>query len=98
MVVCIIIEFHEFHLGSIKFSFDALFSIAPEDGLKKAQQVTAALYDGDFEALSSLSVAEMKSIFAGATIHNVMLESGMTVLDLALKAKIYKHDRKSQPV
>lgn len=66
-----------------------------EEGLSKARQVTAALYDGDFEALSSLSATEMKSIFAGAKVHNVMLESGMTVLDLALKANIYKHDRKS---
>lgn len=61
--------------------------------MKKAQQVTAALYEGDFAALSSLTQAEMKSVFAGAKIQNVMLEPGMTVLDLALKAKIYKHDR-----
>lgn len=56
--------------------------------------MTAALYEGDFAALSSLSAAEMKSVFAGAKVHNIMLEPGMTVLDLALKAKIYKHDRK----
>lgn len=71
------------------------FSPLTEEGLKKARQVTAALYDGDFEALSSLSAAEMKSIFAGAKVHNVMLESGMSVLDLALQAKIYKHERTS---
>lgn len=71
------------------------FSQLIEEGLKKAQQVTAALFDGDFDALSSLSATEMKSIFTGAKVHNIMLESGMTVLDLALKAKIYKHDRKS---
>lgn len=64
-----------------------------EDGLKKAQQVTAALYDGDFAALSSLTQAEMKSIFVGAKVHEILLEPGMTVLDLVLKAKIYKHDR-----
>lgn len=63
------------------------------DGLKKAQQVTAALYDGDFAALSSLSQAEMKSIFVGAKVHEILLEPGMNVLDLVLKAKIYKHDR-----
>ncbi|XP_055303989.1 tyrosine--tRNA ligase, mitochondrial [Sitodiplosis mosellana] len=66
-----------------------------EDGLKKAQQVTAALYDGDFAALSSLSQAEMKSIFVGAKVHEILLEPGMTVLDLVLKAKIYKHDREA---
>lgn len=64
-----------------------------EEGLKKAKQVTAALYDGDFAALSSLSQAELKSIFVGAKVHEILLEPGMTVLDLVLKAKIYKHDR-----
>lgn len=64
-----------------------------EEGLKKAKQVTAALYDGDFAALSSLSQVEMKSIFVGAKVHDILLEPGMTVLDLVLKAKIYKHDR-----
>lgn len=63
------------------------------EGLKKAKQVTAALYDGDFAALSSLSQAELKSIFVGAKVHEILLEPGMTVLDLVLKAKIYKHDR-----
>lgn len=65
--------------------------------MAKAKQVTAALYDGDFAALSSLTPAEMKSIFAGAKVQNIMLESGMTILDLVLKAKIYKHDRKFYP-
>lgn len=64
-----------------------------EEGLKKAKQVSAALYDGDFAALSSLSQAEMMSIFNGAKVHEILLEPGMTVLDLALKAKIYNHPR-----
>lgn len=63
--------------------------------MKKAKQVTAALYDGDFAALSSLSRTEMKSIFVGAKVHEIILEPGMTVLDLVLKAKIYKHDREA---
>lgn len=61
--------------------------------MKKAKQATAALYDGDFAALSSLSQTEMKSIFNGAKVQDILLEPGMTVLDLVLKAKIYKHDR-----
>lgn len=61
--------------------------------MKKAKQATAALYDGDFAALSSLSQTEMKSIFTGAKVQDILLEPGMTVLDLVLKAKIYKHDR-----
>lgn len=71
-----------------------LFDTITEEGLKKAKQVTAALYDGDFAALSALTQFEMKSIFAGAKIHEMLYESGMTILDVVLKAKIYKHDRK----
>lgn len=56
--------------------------------------MTAALYDGDFAALSSLSQSEMRSVFNGAKVQEILLDSGMTVLDLVLKAKIYKHDRK----
>lgn len=73
-----------------------LFFFSTEDGLKKAKQVTAALYDGDFNALSSLSQVEMKNIFVGAKVHDILLEPGMTVLDLVLKAKIYKHERKCE--
>lgn len=75
------------------FSFFLNFRFS-DTGLKKAKQATAALYDGDFASLSSLSQAEMKSIFFGAKIHEVLFEPGMTVLDLVLKSKIYKHDRK----
>lgn len=92
------------HGGSFLFViFRVIFSyyeivlthfLLQEDGLKKAKQVTAALYDGDFAALSSLSQAEMKCIFVGAKVHEILLEPGMTVLHLVLKAKIYKHDRK----
>lgn len=78
--------------GNWNFFFFFLFFT--EDGLKKAKQITAALYDGDFNALSSLSHVEMKNIFVGAKVHDILLEPGMTVLDLALKAKIYKHERK----
>lgn len=55
--------------------------------------MTAALYEGDFAALSALTQFEIKSIFSGAKIYDMFLEPGMTVLDVVLKAKIYKHDR-----
>lgn len=59
--------------------------------------MTAALYEGDFAALSSLTQSEMKSIFVGAKVYEMFLEPGMTVLDVVLKAKIYKHDRMYLP-
>lgn len=74
--------------------FCSKFIAIVEDGLKKAKLATSALYDGDFAALSSLSAIEMKSIFTGAKVYDVLLEPGMTILDLALKANIYKNNRK----
>lgn len=76
-------------------SFTINYILFSEDGLKKAKQATAALFDGDFVALSSLSRAEMKSVFVGAKVLDMVLVPGMTVLDLVLKAKIYKHDREA---
>lgn len=72
-----------------------MIKLFTEEGLKKAKQATAALFDGDFAALSSLSRAEMKSIFVGAKVQEIALEPGMTVLDLVLSAKIYKHEREA---
>lgn len=82
---------------SYQLDFGLFFLLFPyiEEGLKKAKQVTAALYDGDFAALSALSQTEMKSIFVGAKVENIILEPGMTVLDLVLKAKLYKHGREA---
>lgn len=80
----------DFQLNSLTFW---CFDIFSEEGLKKAKQVTAALYDGDFAALSALSQFEIKSIFSGAKIYEMFLDPGMTILDVVLKAKIYKHDR-----
>lgn len=65
-----------------------------EDGLKQARQATAALFDGDFAALSALTAEEMKSTFAGATIHKIMLEPDMTVGGLVKATKLFKKDRK----
>lgn len=64
-----------------------------EQGLEKAKQVTAALYDGDFNALASLTKDELISTFNGAEVHNVMYKQGLTAIDLALETKMFKHQR-----
>lgn len=62
-------------------------------GLEKAKTITAALYEGDFNALANLTAEEMHSLFTGATYSDLLMEPGLSVLQLALKAKCFKHER-----
>lgn len=82
-----------FIFSSKKHSKSTLDQIS-EEGLDKARTVTAALYDGDFTALASLTEDEMFSLFTGATHCEILIQPGMSALDLALKAKCFKHERK----
>lgn len=65
-----------------------------ESGLKKAESVSAALYKGSVDALASLSAADIKQSFAGATVCDILYEPGMTMVDLAMKAKCFPTERK----
>lgn len=67
--------------------------IITEKGLQKAKGITAALYEGDFTALANLTGEEMHSLFTGATHCQLAYEPGMSTLDIALKAKCFKHER-----
>ena len=57
--------------------------------LKKAQQISAALYGGDAKALAELSYDEVKLLIKGMTNCEIMLEAGMTIMDLAMRAKCF---------
>jgi len=50
---------------------------------------TSALYDKSIETLSTLSVSDVLKIFNGATVVELMLEPGITVLNMAMKAKCF---------
>lgn len=62
-----------------------------EVGLERARSITKALYEGSLTALSDLSENDMKSTFADAPVYEILLQAGMTVLDIALKANCYKN-------
>ncbi|XP_070501857.1 tyrosine--tRNA ligase, mitochondrial [Chironomus tepperi] len=62
-----------------------------EDGLKKAQNVSNALYNGDINAIGEMKSSEVKEIFSGAPYKEFLLESGTTLMDLALKAECFKN-------
>lgn len=60
-----------------------------EQGLKTAEKVTNALYKGSIDALGDLNYKDVTQVFAGATIVEILAEPGISVLDLAMKAKCF---------
>ena len=61
-----------------------------EEGLRSAKRVTNAIYSRDPEALVSLGDAELRSMFRHSPLAELMMESGMTTLDLAMAAKCFR--------
>jgi len=72
--------------------------VSAENGLQEALVATSALYDNNIETLSMLSVNDIFKIFNGATIVELMLEPGITVLQMAMKAKCFLTDSNIQPL
>ncbi|XP_066174865.1 tyrosine--tRNA ligase, mitochondrial [Sylvia atricapilla] len=56
------------------------------EGLESAKRCTKALYYSSVEALEEMSDQELQELFRQATSAELMLEPGMTVLDLCRKA------------
>lgn len=63
-----------------------------ESGLEEALVATSALYSKNKDTLSSLSVDDVIRIFNGATVVDLMMEPGMTVLQMTMKAKCFLTD------
>uniref|UniRef100_A0A8C3XX37 Tyrosine--tRNA ligase n=2 Tax=Catharus ustulatus TaxID=91951 RepID=A0A8C3XX37_CATUS len=57
-----------------------------KEGLESAKRCTKALYHSSVEALEEMSDQELEELFRQATSAELMLEPGMTVLDLCRKA------------
>lgn len=60
-----------------------------KEGLERAMKATEAVYSKDVKSLISLTSTELEQIFDGATITNLLLSPGITVLELGLKAKCF---------
>lgn len=60
-----------------------------ETGLQEALVATSALYDNKIETLSTLSANDVIKIFNGATVVELMLEPGISVLQMAMRAKCF---------
>ncbi|EDV57071.1 tyrosine--tRNA ligase, mitochondrial [Drosophila erecta] len=68
---------------------DVTLLVHGESGLKQAERVTNALYKGNVEGLAELNLPEIQQTFQGATMVNLLTEPGMSILELAMKAKCF---------
>ncbi|XP_025058663.1 tyrosine--tRNA ligase, mitochondrial [Alligator sinensis] len=58
-----------------------------QEGLESAKRCTKALYHNSLESLETMSDQELQELFREAPFTELLLEPGMTVLDLCRKAK-----------
>lgn len=65
-----------------------------ENGLKQAERVTDVLYKGNVEALGELSYNDIKQTFVGAAVVEILPEPGMSIIELAMKAKCFQTESK----
>ncbi|BFG04477.1 tyrosine--tRNA ligase mitochondrial [Drosophila madeirensis] len=68
---------------------DVTLLVHGENGLKQAERVTNALYKGKVDGLAELNYAEIKQTFQGAAVVDLLTEPGMSILQLAMKAKCF---------
>uniref|UniRef100_A0A182N144 Tyrosine--tRNA ligase n=1 Tax=Anopheles dirus TaxID=7168 RepID=A0A182N144_9DIPT len=60
-----------------------------QEGLQQAMAISQALYSGDLSALQQLEVKDIAQSFGGAPLCEVLPEPGMTVVDVALRARCF---------
>ncbi|XP_076237707.1 tyrosine--tRNA ligase, mitochondrial [Calliopsis andreniformis] len=61
-----------------------------EEGLVAAKRASAILYDKSIESLARVSADELVHVLEGATIVDVLAQPGVSVYELAMKAKCFK--------
>lgn len=76
--------------------FTTIFLI--EDGLLAAKRASAALYDQSIESFTRMNALELADVFEDATIVDILSEPGLTIYDLARKAKCFKTDHDAQRI
>uniref|UniRef100_A0A1B0DBD8 Tyrosine--tRNA ligase n=1 Tax=Phlebotomus papatasi TaxID=29031 RepID=A0A1B0DBD8_PHLPP len=72
-----------------KLAQEVTLLIHGQEGLKTAENVSEALYGGNIDILGELTYDDVKVTFQGATLTELLMEPGLSVLDVALKAKCF---------
>ncbi|XP_060084638.1 tyrosine--tRNA ligase, mitochondrial-like isoform X2 [Ylistrum balloti] len=63
-----------------------------EVGLEQAERWTSAFYHGTTDSLTALSLEEMQQLFKNVVTIPLLLDPGLTVRDMCLKAKIFDRE------
>lgn len=63
-----------------------------------AKRASAALYDKSIESFVQMNASELANVFEDATITDVLSEPGLTIYDLARKAKCFKTEHDAQRI
>lgn len=79
-----------------KIAEDVTLLIHGKAGLEKAKAVSKALYKGDAAILGELPGNEIKEIFKGAPVKEILLESGLSVFDLVMKVNCFPTESEYQ--
>lgn len=82
-------EAPEAHLAQKHLAEKVTILVHGEEGLKQAKLSTSILYDADIKSLGEAEPKDLISIFSNATTVELLPEAGMTVLELAMKAKCF---------
>jgi tyrosyl-tRNA synthetase len=69
-----------------------------EEGLKRAQKLSDALYSGNVHALGELKPEEVSQLFTGCSYNELVMEPGMTILKAAMTIKCFLTERDAQRI
>lgn len=69
-----------------------------EEGLLAAKRASTALYDKSMETFVKMNALELADVFEHATVVDVLSEPGLTVYELARKAKCFKTDHDAERI
>lgn len=62
------------------------------DGLESAQRTTEALYGNRPEVLAEMTTNEIQVVFKSASSAKLLLEPGISILDMALRAGCFEDE------
>ncbi|XP_064643746.1 tyrosine--tRNA ligase, mitochondrial-like [Lineus longissimus] len=78
----------ESRIAQKKLAEQVTILVHSDEGLQSAKRCTHVLYNSSPESLAELTEAEIEDVFKGATKMELLLQPGMTLIDVVMKAKI----------
>ncbi|KAL1497868.1 hypothetical protein ABEB36_008755 [Hypothenemus hampei] len=75
----------ELRIPHLRLAEQVTLLVHGTEGLEKAQKASEALYKGSVEALGDMNVSDIKDLFEGSTVIEIMPEVGQSILDISMK-------------